>query len=135
MDADQLTHAVMKKLKDTFGWKVYGKNRQGLTEPCFIVLLLNADHGRIQGRRYGQNHYFNVHYFSATNEDFISIASQLLDVLEWIEIDGMKFRGTGMNFEVIDDVLHFFVDYNYHVMRVKEPGIKMKQMEQEGRLK
>ncbi|MEJ9220715.1 hypothetical protein P4H46_21340, partial [Paenibacillus glucanolyticus] len=63
------------------------------------------------------------------------VASQLLDVLEWVEIDGMKFRGTGMNFEVIDDVLHFFVDYNYHVMRAKAPGIKMNQMKQEGRLK
>jgi hypothetical protein len=65
----------------------------------------------------------------------MTVASQLLDVLEWVEMDGMKFRGTGMNYEVIDDVLHFYVDYNYHVMRTKEPGIKMGQLEQEGRLK
>ncbi|MEK3735511.1 DUF6838 family protein [Paenibacillus sp. FSL M8-0334] len=134
MDSERLTHAVMSKLKTTFSWKVYGKNRQGLIEPCFIVLLLNAAHGRIQGRRYQQSHSFDVHYFSATN-DFMAVASQLLDVLEWVEIDGMKFRGTGMNYEVIDDVLHFYVDYNYHVMRIKEPGIKMGQLEQEGRLK
>lgn len=135
MDSERLTHAVMNKLKTTFGWKVYGKNRQGLTEPCFIVLLLNAAHERIQGRRYQQSHSFDVHYFSATNEDFMAVANKLLDVLEWVEIDGMKFRGTGMNYEVIDDVLHFYADYNYHVMRSKDPGIKMGQLEQEGRLK
>ncbi|MGG3278865.1 phage tail terminator family protein [Paenibacillus solani] len=135
MNADQVTDAVTFKLDQTFGWPVYGKNRQGLKEPCFIVLLLNVDHGRLQGRRYARGHQFNVHFFSATNDDFIVVADRLFDVLEWIEIDGLKFKGTGMNFEVIDDVMHFYVDYNYHVMRAKEPGIKMKQMEQEGRLK
>lgn len=135
MNAEQVTNAVAFKLDQTFGWPVYGKNRQGLKEPCFIVLPLPTSHNRLQGRRYARGHQLVIQYFSATNDDFTSIADQLFDVLEWVEFDGMRFKGTGMNFEVIDDVMHFFIDFNYHVMRIKEPSVKMGRLEQEGHLK
>lgn len=47
------------------------------------------------------------------------MAEQLYWCLEYISVAGDLTRGTQMHYEVIDDVLHFFVNYDMFVNRLE----------------
>ncbi|MFN1809005.1 DUF6838 family protein, partial [Clostridioides difficile] len=70
----------------------------------------------------------------AKNFEINEIAEMLLEELEYIEINGDLVRGTNMNFEIIDNVLHFFVDYNYFTIKSNNAD-KMNTVELFGGLK
>lgn len=58
----------------------------------------------------------------------------LFEELEYIEIDGDLVRGINMNFEIIDNVFYFFVDYNYFIIKSNDIE-KMNDVELFGGLK
>jgi 3'-phosphoadenosine 5'-phosphosulfate (PAPS) 3'-phosphatase len=91
--------------------------KQNLNPPCFFVKLLEPEHTQELGRRYMRHHPFDVHYFAPDrrNDDMYDMAEKLTTALQQIEVAGRPVRGTGMRFEIVDEVLHFFVEYNFHV--------------------
>lgn len=109
--------------------------RQGFQEPCFFVKLFPVYHTKELNRRYRRQHSFDIHYFGDSNEDMHNMADQLCQHLELVEIDGVKRHGTKMYHEIIDGVLHFYVDYEFNVYKKAEPGIPMGPLEVEGHLK
>jgi len=66
--------------------------------------------------RYYFKNTFDVLYFSdqiAKTEDFNTKSFNLFSILEFIDTeDNDKLHGTNMEYKVIDEVLHFYVDYN-----------------------
>jgi len=62
-------------------------------------------------------HPFDVHYFAPgrENADMYAMADRLTAALQQISVVGRVVHGTGMRFQVVDDVLHFFVTYSFHV--------------------
>lgn len=128
-------HRLAEKFPDI---KRYGEEiRQGFEEPCFFVKLLNASQTKELHPRYMRTHSFDIHYFprDESNADAHAMAEQLYDALEVVEFNGQKYRGAGMNHEIVDGVLHFFVNYDFHVRRIVPDVPKMGSMEQEGLLK
>ncbi len=119
------------------GTKIYGESiAQGFQEPCFYVKLLEASHEKAVDRRYVRTHSFDVHYFDTTNAALHGMAEQLYDCLEQITTPaGALLRGRAMRHEIQDAVLHFFVQYDLHVMRERPAAPLMQQLEQEGYLK
>jgi hypothetical protein len=118
--------------------KVYGEEiEQGFEAPAFFVKLLSASHTKELGPRYMRTHSFDVHYFplDGQNEDAHDMAEKLYEALEVIEYNGVQYRGTNMNHEIVDSVLHFFVDYNVYVRRITPEVPMMQNMEQEGYIK
>ena len=118
--------------------------RQNLDPPNFFVKLFPVSNTREFGRRYLRRHSFDIHYFPPdptpgqqddSNHQMHAMAEQLYNSMEYIEINGSLCRGEAMNHEIIDGVLHFFVDYNFHVMRVAPTGPVMQTLEQEGYVK
>ena len=90
--------------------------KQGLAPPCFFVRLLEPAHEQELDRRYMRHHPFVVQYFPvAGNAEMYDMAEKLTEALQTIEVAGPPVRGTGMRFEIVDGVLHFFVEYNFHV--------------------
>jgi len=136
---NDVRHAVMATLNKQFPTiKIYGEEIvQGFEAPAFFVKLLSASHTQELGPRYMRTHSFDVHYFPLDdkNEDAHDMAEKLYEVLEVIEYNGVQYRGTNMNHEVVNRVLHFFVDYNVHVRRVVPDVPKMQTLEQEGYIK
>lgn len=51
----------------------------------------------------------------------------MMDILEYIAVGGDLLRGSNMRYEVVDGVLHFFVNYDLHVLRV--PDVPEESME------
>ncbi|MBB6632763.1 phage tail terminator family protein [Cohnella thailandensis] len=97
---------------------IFGEEiKQQLSPPGFFVRLLEPAHTQELGRRYQRTHPFDVHYFAPErkNDDMYAMAEQLTSALQEIHVAGRPVRGTGMRFEVVDEVLHFFVNYNFQV--------------------
>lgn len=111
---------------------------QNFEAPCFFVKLLTGDQAHELNRRYYRTHAFDIHFFpkgEEYNREAHDVAERLYEELRELRIDGALYRGTSMSHEVVDDVLHFFVDINFHVLRPKDQVPKMKTLEQEGYLK
>lgn len=113
---------------------VSGEEINKIEPPAFSVLILTAAQIQELGPRYLRNHTFVIRYFAPnkTNSEIHDVAEQLYDIMDEIEVQGKLYRGTGMNHEIVDRVLHFFVDYNFHVKREVPSDPKMEHLEQEG---
>lgn len=136
---NKIRDGVMATLYSHFpNMDIYGEEiKEGLTPPCFFVKMLQTTHRQDLDRRYMRNHFFDIHFFSDgdKNRDLHNMAENLYDVLELIGIDGVLYRGTGMNHEIVDRVLHFFVEYNFNVYKQKPIIPTMQDLEQKGGVK
>ncbi|MDP4152598.1 MAG: hypothetical protein Q8865_04030 [Bacillota bacterium] len=117
---------ISVKLNGTFGdgYKIYSDTvEQGFSEPCFFILALDPSQTPLLGNRYLRQHPFDVHYFPAKpdNSELHSIGSALFCTLEFITLsDGSLARGTDMKYEIVDNVLHFFVSFDLIVKKIAE---------------
>lgn len=124
---NDLIDGISVKLNQVFGdgYRIYSEDvQQGLKEPCFFIAVLNPSQTQVMGNRYFRQHPFDVHYFPVklgNNEEIQGVASKMLDALEYITLlNGDLVRGTEMHYEKVDDVLHFFVQFNMFVNKVVE---------------
>ncbi|MGV8153426.1 MAG: DUF6838 family protein [Alkaliphilus sp.] len=103
---------------------------QGLVQPSFYIMTLQSSQEQKLGNRYYREHYFDIHYFSDSNNNAIhDVASALYGALEDIAfLDGDLIRASKTNYEIIDGVLHFFVHYNMHLMKVEVLGDNMETL-------
>lgn len=133
--------AVMASLKNHFSSiTIYEENEQGSEGPCFFffvffVKLLSTKQIREFNRRYKRSHSFGVNYLPGsanTIDEIDEIVEQLYQHLECIDLNGSLLRAISIKHEIIDGVLHFFVDYDFHVVKEKPNQIKMQSLEQEG---
>ncbi|MED4377983.1 hypothetical protein P9274_20205 [Schinkia azotoformans] len=129
---NQIRESIISTLDSNFHTtKIYGEEiAQGFQEPCFFVKLLSVAHDRELGRRYKRYHSFDIHYFSDAdykNENMNDIAEKLYQTMEYIESNGRLYSGRKMKHEIVDGVLHFFVDYDFSLYKEKT-GIKMKTL-------
>lgn len=93
---------------------------QGLKEPCFFIFSLKPSNRHVLGNRYERQYQFNIHYFPKnedSNNEINEIVERLFAVLEYITVDDSLVRGTSMSAEIVDDVLHFFINYNMYVTK------------------
>nr|WP_313506874.1 hypothetical protein [Brevibacillus laterosporus] len=134
---NDVRNAVMSAIKKAYPTaKVYGERLpQGFKEPCFFVLMLEGSQDKELDRRYKRFHPFDIHYFTSSNSERYEVAEKLTDILGLIEMQGKPIRGTKMRHTIVDDVLHFFVDYNFYVLRPKPVVLTMQKLMIEGGLK
>lgn len=137
---DSIRSGVILALSNLFPtMDIYGEEiKQGFEAPCFFVKLLTHAQDQELNRRYKRFYSFDIHFFPAGNDynrEAHEMAEKLYEALKWVGIDGARYKGTGMNHEIVDGTLHFFVDFNFHVMAAKQSDSKMKTLDQEGYLK
>lgn len=119
------------------GYLIYADHSvQNLTEPCFYICPVLAEHVQKLGAVYRRSQTFDIHYFPVDKErpsrEFSDTAERLFSCLEYITIDGKIYRGTEMSEEVQDNVLHFTVDYNIPLRKPDEPDPYMEELEVKG---
>ena len=138
---NKIITGISQKLFVTFGldYKIYTENvEQFLNPPCFYVELLQSSMQQIVSRRYRLENLFDIHFFTNENEpknDFRRVADILYDALEYISVDNDLLRRLGMHYEIVDDVLHFFVSYNLILIKTLEPEDKMETLKTRGEIK
>ncbi|APC79747.1 hypothetical protein NPD2_226 [Clostridium botulinum] len=114
---------------------IYGEEiKQGFEEPCFFIKVLSSGQDKEINVRYKKNISFNIHYFSDKgdlNDDCNDMADKLYEVLEYVKVNNSLYRSNEMTHEVIDGVLHFMLQFNYHVLKEIEKAPKMNKLKQE----
>lgn len=117
---------------------IYGEEiTQGFEEPCFFIKILSSAQDKELNRRYKKNISFDIHYFSDKediNLDCNNMADKLYEVLEYVKVNENLYRSSDMTHEVIDGVLHFMLQFNYHVFKEIEKTEKMKKLKVEVKL-
>lgn len=63
------------------------------------------------------------------------MADKLYEVLEYVQVNNNLYRAIGMTHEVVDGVLHFFLQFNYKVIKQIEEAPKMQTLDKEVGLK
>lgn len=124
---NEIIKGISMKLNATFGdeYKAYQNDvEQGLKEPCFFIRVLNPALSPLLGRRSLKQNPFDVRYYPkapGNNAEMFTVAEELMECLEYITLPGGDLlRGTGMNYEIVDDVLHFFVNFNHTLIKPYE---------------
>lgn len=111
--------------------------KQGFEEPCFFIKILSSAQDKELNIRYKKNISFDIHYFSDKediNLDCNNMADKLYEVLEYVKVNENLYRSSDMTHEVIDGVLHFMLQFNYHVFKEIEKTEKMKKLKVEVKL-
>jgi len=125
MEINEVVSAIAIKLHQTFGdsYTIYTESiQQGFQEPCFFIALLELEFRQIVGNRYHKTLPFDVHFFGKSNLEAHNVADKLLANMEFIQcLNGDLLHGTKMNVNLVDDVLHFFVNYNTIVTKDTDP--------------
>ena len=111
--------------------------KQGLTEPCFFISCVNPTTDLFMGKRYFRANQFCIQYFPQSSDiqrECNDAAETMCWCLEYIAVDGDIFRGNKMKYEVVDEVLRFFVNYDCFVYRT-EQDVFMEVLESDTTLK
>ncbi len=134
---NDLVIAISKRLYELFGndYKIdIDEKKQGFNPPCFFIADLTVGQDLIIRNRYKRMHSFDIQYFPKGGEKITaecrSVKETLLMGMEYISIGSDLIRGTNMSAEIHDDVLHFFVDYNFQLFRVLDQAPKMQTLQQ-----
>lgn len=126
MIVDDIITGISIKLNELFNGKYaiyFDTVNQGLLTPCFIIRKISSEVKQLlKGRKVFYN-YFCISFVSSSSNDFsrdiIDTEELLLANMEFIESKtGERYFGTGINTEVVDGVLHFFINYNCTVREI-----------------
>lgn len=132
---NDIVTGISQKLDSEFGERyiIYSEGiKQDLEEPCFFIDVLTSNQEKQMRRAYKKTIDCDIHYFSDKedniNSDCLEIAGKLYQALEYIEVYGQKYRALKMKHEVVDDVLHFMLQFNYNILEIIKCA-KMKTLE------
>lgn len=115
---------ISNVLYETFGYENF-KNEilQDLAPPCFYISCMEQGTKKYIGTRYLRKNQFVIQYFPLTDDrkgECYDVGEKMMECLEVIHVDGFLLRGTEMKFEIVDGVLHFFVDYDAFIHKEEQ---------------
>ena len=129
---NDIINGISVKLNQEFGsdYRIYKENiKQGLKEPCFNIVALEPTQEARLPNRYFRTYPFDIHYFAksttGSKAEMYDVAERLFIILEYIFVVDNLCKGTKMRFEIVDGVLHFFVNYDTFI---KKPTVKADHM-------
>lgn len=137
-----IIHGVAAKLHQDFGdgYAIYTENiPQGFKEPCFSIQHIQSDTAAKLPNRHLRRNAFDVHFFPKPGTDekaqMYRMAECLFLSLEYINVrDNSNMldnlvRGSKMRYEIVDGVLHFFVNYDLYIkVTASDDGIPMEKL-------
>ncbi|MFL2104133.1 DUF6838 family protein [Mycobacteroides abscessus] len=126
---DGISLALSKEFPES---EIYTENvEQGLNEPCFLITLVKPENEQFINNKYKQKHLFLIQYFPKGGRNEINeVLGRLNFVLEEVtDLNEKSFRGSKMNAEPVDNVLHFFVHYDFFTHKVEIMGDPMESIE------
>ena len=139
---NSIIESISITLNAEFGdkYKIHGEEkRQGLKEPCFFIQCLNPTEELFFWKRYFRKNQFCIQYFPENKlhgkEECYAVGERLFSCLEYLDVGGDLVMGTKRKYEVVDGILHFFVNYDLFVYKVAEPVPFMEEVSSETHVK
>lgn len=137
-----LVESISIQLEAAFGedYTIYDESiEQGLKEPCFFIQCLNPTEELFFWKRYFRKNQFCIQYFPENKlhgkEECYAVGERLFSCLEYLDVGGDLVMGTKRKYEVVDGILHFFVNYDLFVYKVAEPVPFMEEVSSETHVK
>ena len=131
----EVISAVSNSIYNEFGstHKIYADNiEQNLTRPSFFLNIIRpAVSEKIMNRSHVSIPMV-VQYFPSSKEprmECYEVADRLVHCLKYPEFDDVVYRGTDLKFDINDDKLNFYVQYNFFA-RTYDPD-EVKPMQEE----
>ena len=139
---NSIIESISITLNAEFGdkYKIHREEkRQGLKEPCFFIQCLNPTEELFFWKRYFWKNQFCIQYFPENKlhgkEECYAVGERLFSCLEYLDVGGDLVMGTKRKYEVVDGILHFFVNYDLFVYKVAEPVPFMEEVSSETHVK
>lgn len=117
-----IINGVATKLHQDFGdgYAIYTEHvPQGFKEPCFSIQHIQSDTSAKLPNRHLRRNAFDVHFFPKPGVDekaqMYRMAECLFLSLEYINVLDNLVRGSKMRYEIVDGVLHFFINYDLYI--------------------
>lgn len=129
---EDIIAGIAKALKQAVDCPVYAEEAvpQDREGPAFFIDFLGCtETPRVYPRAY-RSQPFDIHFFPVNGANRMAmhqVAESLYPLLLFVEGEsGDKYHGTKLRHEIVDGVLHLFVNYNVHVMysAPQEPGME-----------
>lgn len=115
----EIIEGIASALDKEFGdsYTIYSEStEQGLQEPCFFISCVSPSVRRFLGNRFFRQSKFAVTYIPKSTDaprlECVETAERLFCCLEIVVSGGDMIRGSNMSYEISDDVLVFFVNYD-----------------------
>ncbi len=103
--------------KNSDVYEIYTEEiKQGLKEPCFFIQCIAPTKSVFLGKRYKVTNQFCVQYFPTAGKEQSecnNMIETLTDTLEYITAGTGLIRASSMHGEIVEQVLHFFVNYDF----------------------
>lgn len=140
---NEIIAAISAALDAEFGddYEIYMEEiKQDLKEPCFFVQCINPTTKLFRGERYFQSNPCCIQYFPKSEKiqrECNEVAERMTWCLEYIHLEGEEtpVRGTQMHGEIVDDILHFFVNYDCYVKKSIEADPSMEILKSKEQVK
>lgn len=113
---NDIVNGISIKLNSVFGdgYEIHDESvEQGLQEPCFFIKPLKVINKPLLGKRKQRTYPFDIAYFPVEgNEEMMAVSEKALEGLEYITlINGDMLRGSSLDAEIVDGVLHISVSF------------------------
>lgn len=125
---NETVSGIVEKLNQVFGdgYAIYSDfANPDLKGPCFLIGCLKGSQQQEVGNLYIRRQPFDIQYIPEADnniyQEINTVAETLVMTLEYIDVEGGLLRGTEMSHEVIDGVLHFYVNFDVRIRKVVEP--------------
>lgn len=139
---ESLTVALSKGLENIFDKpRVYQDMLpMGYKSPCFFITHIDTQVDKRLFNRYRAVVNYDITYHPEErkfhSKEFSEVVEKMTYGLELVQLeDGSYVRGSNIRYEVQDSVLHFFITFDFFVIRAKERGTKMQVLHQRYGLK
>lgn len=133
---DFVKDAVVRRIAENFDDAVIytEKKEQGLKVPCFFLLETNVLQSKRQKGVSERIYNITVRWIPDDDslrkyEDCARTGNLLSEVLETINTGESITHGTGIQYEIIQNVLYFYVNYKVRMIKEKETDPQMKEAE------
>lgn len=120
---NSIIEAISIALDAEFGYEIHSEEIiQDLKEPCFFIASLNPSTELYLEKRYFKSTSFVIQLFPKgpnKQHECNDVAERMMNCLEYVTCldDEKSIRGTSMKYEIVDNVLSFFVNYDLFVQK------------------
>lgn len=124
--------------KDERKYNIYTEHtEQGFEKPCFFINPISQSRKQELDNGFKKHIKLDILFFPKGNKKNLEITEVMeiaLDELAVLKIGNKKIKGRNIDIEVVDEVLHFIVDYDIHLVKASNIELMRKLYYIEGKL-
>ncbi|WP_099335732.1 phage tail terminator family protein [Clostridium cadaveris] len=133
MTISEIISAITRKIKDKYPEVTVYKDKvkQGFKTPCFFVTCLNGEQNKVGRNKYNRDYLFNIrfHMKEPDRVELLIKGEEIQELLQEIKNGNELLRGKELKYEIVDDILQFFVSYKQGFVKVEDRGPLMENLD------